>query len=101
MRCRHPVRELELEGLFLRQRRRHTGGEQQRQKRSSHGHSLPWWMEPGFEAPVSLVNMLYRLRDFSSRSRGAATASHKVHSRDVTPEFSCNGAAKTIVSPQR
>src|SRR5258707_9143090 len=72
MRRRYPVRQFELEGLFLRPSSRygrgHTGGEQQRQKRFPHRHILPWWMEPGYKAPVSLFNMLYRSRGFSSRS---------------------------------
>jgi hypothetical protein len=44
VRSRYPVRQFQLEGLFLRQRWRHAGGHKQRQKRSSHEHSLPWMM---------------------------------------------------------
>jgi hypothetical protein len=41
MRGRHPVRDLQLEGLVLRDRRRDAGGQQQRQEGFPHEHRLP------------------------------------------------------------
>ena len=66
MRGRHPVRDLQVEGFFLRQRRRHAGGKQQRQQRFPHGHSLPSHDRPLCAAP--LFNMLSSSPAFSRRT---------------------------------
>ena len=44
VRGRHPVRQFQFEGLFLRQRRRDAGGQQQRQEHLLHRQSLPFVM---------------------------------------------------------
>src|SRR5215475_36759 len=53
MRGRHPVRDLQVESLFLRKRWRDTGGHKQRQKRCPHRHLLP--LVPASRDPLQVL----------------------------------------------
>src|ERR1700748_3219774 len=57
MRRRHPVRNLQIEVFFLRERRRHACRQQQRQKRLPHRHDLPrfFLVTAGFGRPLQIL----------------------------------------------